>query len=201
MKKLDLVGQKFGRLTVVKTTGKDKQGNYVWLCQCDCGNITKVRGYILKIGNTKSCGCLRKDIMTKKFRTHGMAKTTEYKSWANMKNRCLNKNLDCYKYYGGRGIKVCDEWKNSFETFYKDMGDKPKGTNIDRIDNNGNYCKENCRWATRKEQMRNTRRNKMITYRKETMSLAEWAERLSINYPMLWQRLKRGWSIEKTFNN
>jgi len=193
----DLTGKKFGRLTATKIVGKSKSGNFNWLCKCDCGNIKEVIGSGLKNGHTKSCGCLRRLLSSKRNSTHGMSNNLEYKNWAKMKSRCLNKNIQGYKNWGGRGITVCDRWLNSFENFFEDMGKRPIGMSIDRIDNNGNYCKENCRWATRKEQMRNMRINKMLTYKGETKCLAEWSEKLDINYHTLSSRIRYGWSVDK----
>ena len=158
---MDLTGQTFGRLTVVEFSHKGKHGHSCWKCQCSCGNIIVVQYGNIKKGTTKSCGCLKKEFLTK----HGMAKTRFYKSWKSMKIRCLNKNREYYKYYGGRGITVCEEWldfnnfKNDMYESYlghvKDFGEKQ--TTLDRIDNNGNYCKENCKWSTYKEQIANQR--------------------------------------------
>jgi len=196
---IDLAGQKFSKLTVIKKMEKDKYGVYFWLCQCECGNVKKIRGSHLKSGYTKSCGCLQKEIVTKIAKTYGMAYNLEYKSWANMKQRCLNKHNSKYKDWGGRGIKVCKRWLK-FENFYKDMGDKPfKSYSIDRIDNSKGYFKENCRWATKKEQARNKRNNKMITYKGETFCLKEWSEKLNIKYSILQNRLNDKWDIKKLF--
>jgi len=200
----DITGQKFERLTVIKIAGKDKGRNYKWLCQCDCGNILKVVGNSLRMGRTKSCGCLQKKWAKKHGgfnKTHGMKDTIEYTTWLNMKSRCLNKNNKRYKDYGGRGITICKEWENSFETFYKDMGKRLNEMSIDRVDNNKGYSKENCRWATNKEQARNTRRNKMVAYKGENFCLKDWAKKLDIKYTTLWYRLKRGWSVKRAFTN
>jgi len=154
---LNLIGKKFGRLLVT-----EEMLNYFSLCKCECGKIKKIKSYSLIYGHTKSCGCLRKEItketQIKNSSTHGNAgrnRTKEYKAWVAMKERCLNPNATGYKYYGGRGITICDSWINYFENFLKDMGKGPRGYSLDRIDNDGNYCKENCRWATRKVQQNN----------------------------------------------
>ena len=198
MKVKSLIGKRFGRLTVLDIAGKDNQKKYFWLCKCDCGNIKKIRGSSLNFGSTKSCGCLWKEALLEngKKGTHHMTNTQEYNIWAIMKQRCLNKNNPKYKNYGGRGIKVCEEWLK-FDNFYKDMGERPEGKSIDRIDNEKGYFKENCRWATLKQQGRNKRNNRIITYKGKTMCLPEWAEALKITYSSLEHRLNRGWNLER----
>lgn len=152
MKKIDLTGQRFGRLVAIKEAGKDKWGGCLWDCLCDCGDKTIVGVSILKAGQTKSCGCLRKERLT----THNLSRTPTHRTWGSLVNRCNNSNNAAYNRYGGRGIKVCDEWLK-FENFYEDMGNRPDGLSIDRINNNKGYYKENCRWATPTEQARNQR--------------------------------------------
>lgn len=160
-KALELTGQKFGLLTVIKRKENDKWRNSQWLCQCDCGNIIKVGGANLKIGRTKSCGCLwNKSIMGTKSK-HGYSYSKIYQVWKNMKGRCLNPYSPLWKYYGSRGITVCERWVCSFENFLEDMGEQPEGLTLDRKDNNGNYEPSNCRWTTHTEQMRNSRQAKL----------------------------------------
>lgn len=197
---IDLTGQKFNRLRVIELSGKNKQSRYKWLCKCDCGNEVIVNGTHLSSKHTQSCGCFQKERASKTSIRHNMRFTSEYNIWCKMKERCYSKNSTGYKYWGGRGIKVCEEWENSFINFYKDMGDRPKEMSIDRIDNNKGYSKENCRWATRRQQARNTRRNRMLTYMGETKCLAEWAEKLNLKPATIFMRLRRGWNIEKAFN-
>ena len=149
--KLELAGQKFGRLTVIGEAGKDKRGNYLWECQCECGNTLVTIARPLRIGRTVSCGCYNKERSTK----HGMSNSPTYYSWSSMKTRCYNPTHDNYQHYGANGIIVCACWLNSFEAFLEDMGERPEGMTLDRIDREGNYEPGNCRWATEEQQKRN----------------------------------------------
>lgn len=162
MKRLDLIGRRFCRLVVKATAETEvKSKKTCWNCVCDCGKETIVRTGSLESGNTKSCGCLMMERILEAVSTHGMAYTKEYRCWQSIRDRCYNKSFANYKHYGGRGIKVCDRWLESFENFYEDMGDKPsKKHSIDRINNDGNYHPDNCRWATDYEQAINKRGNK-----------------------------------------
>ncbi len=184
-------GDKFNFLTAIRFDHRDKQSRQHWLFKCDCGIEKVICVSNVKSGGTISCSCLNGKTIT-----HGMEGTKTYKSWGAMKSRCLNKNNEHYKYYGGRGIIVCPKWLD-FENFYKDMGEKPENKTLDRIDNNKNYCKSNCKWSTREEQMNNTRYNRLLTYKNKTQTIAQWARELSINYGTIYSRLKRGWSVNK----
>jgi hypothetical protein len=191
----NLEGQIFGRLTVVSYAGKSNSKKSLWTCICECGNETTVMTFELTSTGTRSCGCLRKDVHT----THGKCTSQEYRSWSAMLQRCCNENSESFARYGGRGILVCERWQNSFENFLADMGCLPsKNHSIEREDNNGNYCIENCRWATRVEQARNTKRNRMLTHDGRTQCLAAWAEELGLHSRTLHNRIVRGkWSVER----
>lgn len=190
MLSVDLQGQRFGHLIVL--TSDRRRGRKAWLCQCECGNRTVVITADLNSGNIKGCGCL--------VRLHGMSKTRAHRTWRLMLTRCFNSHERSWKLYGGRGIKVCDRWKQSFLNFYGDMGDPPPGMSIDRINNDGNYEPENCRWATAKEQARNKSSSRLLSYGGKTQSMAAWAEERGIRLGTLHARLVRGWSVERAIN-
>lgn len=171
-KEFDITGKKFGNLTAVK-----KIDSKYWLFKCDCGKEKKIKKTNVVCGITKSCGCLWYKEVALGNKKHGMSKTRLYECWRDMRNRCYLKTRYDYKRYGGRGIVVCDEWKNKFEPFYDwaiNNGYKDYLT-IDRIDVNGNYCPENCRWATKKEQALNRRTTVFVEYNGEKHSLKDWA--------------------------
>ena len=156
--KVDLIGQTFGFLTVVEKSPRNDGDNITWVCKCHCGVIVTVSTSLLKTGHSRSCGCLQRSIIGNLNKTHGMSKTPTYISWKSMLTRCYNENILEYKDYGGRGIKVCDRWRYSFENFYIDMGTKPSSQHtLERDDVNKDYSPENCRWVTREIQSRNTR--------------------------------------------
>lgn len=152
-KAIALDGQKFNRLTVIRRSERRASTGILWECKCECGNIAIVDSYKLRTGSTKSCGCHNKEAIAAALYKHGhsSAKTSTYRSWKEMRQRCLNPNNDKWKWYGGRGIKISKSW-DSFEVFLDDMGERPIGKTIDRIDSDGDYCKENCKWSTPKEQ-------------------------------------------------
>ena len=182
-KTLDLTGQRFGKLSVLCKSGYHN-GKIMWRCVCDCGNETTVYGGSLRSGNTKSCGCINAK-QNPRYK-HGLSKTRLYHSWNAMMQRCNNPKDKRYANYGGRGISVCKEWQD-FMTFrdWALSNGYASDLSIDRIDVNGNYCPENCRWATRIEQANNTTRNHYVTYNGETHTVAEWARLLGIDQSSL----------------
>lgn len=198
-----IIGKRYDRLVVLTKADKSLLNTTfkgtMLVCQCDCGNEIITRFSSLNYGSSRSCGCLQKEsiIGNTMQRTHNMEFTPEYSTWGGMKSRCINEREKSYKYYGGRGIKVCDRWLNSFENFYADMGSKPTSQHsIDRIDVDGDYEPSNCRWATKIEQANNTRTNTFYTFENETLTMANWARKLSASYPIFVEYVKRT-SIEK----
>lgn len=180
-----------------KSRRKPRGFRYYILCRCVCGKEKPVPVDALKSGRSKSCGCQRKTT-----RTHGMSGSAEYRTWLRMKQRCYDKNATQYEYWGGRGIKVCGQWKHSFPQFFKDMGKKPGlRHSLERRDNSDDYHPGNCYWATPKQQSRNTRRNRLLTYNGLTLTLVEWSEKMSIGRTTITQRIDAcGWSVEKALS-
>ena len=208
--KKELIGKQFGEWTVLAFNGCDGK-NTTYLCRCSCGTERHLRKNVLIHGLSKSCGCKRGEhisVATKgkpkayavERDTYGEGKTRLHIIWDGMKKRCNCLTDKHYKWYGARGIKVCEEWSNSFQAFkswalnYGYMDD----LSIDRIDNDGNYEPSKCRWVTHQQQMCNTRRNRMITYNGETKCVSEWGKVLGMSPDTIYERLKHGWSIEKT---
>ncbi|HDY88064.1 MAG TPA: hypothetical protein ENH82_08135 [bacterium] len=196
--KHNLLNKTFGRFLVIRYQGKDKTSHHYWVCRCICGVEKGIAETSLKRGRSKSCGCLRKETTSKNRKTHGKAATPIYRVWQGIKRRCYCKKSLDYKYYGERNIYVCKQWKDSFETFYSDMGDIPfKGATIERKDNNGPYSPSNCKWATLKEQANNKRSNRMITINGKTKTLVQWRSIFNRNRHTFYDRIKLGWSEEK----
>jgi hypothetical protein len=196
-------GERFGMLTVIDRSHQDKRRLWWYACRCDCGKEISVRGYCLRDGKTKSCGCLRIEA-GKKTAKHGHLRegnrSSEYITWMAIKERCYNQNSPRYKYYGARGITVCDRWLESFANFLADIGPRPFGLSIDRIDNSKGYSPENCRWATPVQQARNKRNSILISHGGESMHVNDWAEKVSIPANILVARLRRGWSVDRVLS-
>jgi len=190
----DITGIKFGRLTPIKLAGANSTGA-VWLCSCECGNTKEVSFYNMRRGSVKSCGCLHRDTIT----THGKTGSRLYRVWRGMRQRCEDSNTKDYKRYGGRGISVCEEWKNDFEIFESWMlgngydVDAAKGKcTIDRIDADGNYSPENCRIVDVIDQGSNKKNNRVIEYNGETKTISEWARITGYSVQMIRHRLEIG---------
>lgn len=198
--RLDLSGQRFGRLTALSFCGAAR-GNSQWRCQCDCGSYCIVQLGNLRSGHTKSCGCDRSSATRNQFVTHGhttdRVATRTYKAWSHAKSRCNNPADHKYVDYGGRGISMCPQWMRSFEEFLSDMGGCPAGHTLDRVDTNGNYEPSNCRWATPAQQARNKRNNIWVEYNGTEMILKDFARLAEQNYGTLYSKLRRGQVIEK----
>jgi len=197
---LDLTGQRFGRLTVIKRCGTSKEGQKIYLCKCDCGNTKEVKSGNLKSGNVRSCGCLRKEttrrINKERNTRHGGCGTRLYGIWFDMRQRCNWEKSINWANYGGRGIKVCDEWQVDFVPFrdwalangYRD------DLTLDRIDVDGNYCPDNCRWADLDEQNNNKRTCVYVTIDGVTKTVTEWCKETGVNRKTAFNRIKRGWN-------
>jgi hypothetical protein len=188
-------GQLFGRLTTIIAVKIRSSKELCWNCRCSCGEFYTVRQSALRSGATKSCGCYNDEIRRKEKHhlTHGLAGTPVYHAWQTMTARCLNKKKWNYKNYGGRGIKVCDRWLR-FENFLEDMGEKPSSKHsLDRIDNNGDYCKANCRWATLDIQAQNKRRTIWV----DGFALKTYCRMHNIRYLAVYYRLKQGMELQK----
>ena len=204
----DITGQRFGRLTALRKHhsewNKEKRiSRNFWVFKCDCGKEKIIDKYSVLKGKTTSCGCFANEQRIKKNTKHGLFNTEKrlYGCWQDMKNRCYNKNRKKYEIYGARGITVCDEWKNNFKCFYdwaKSNGYSDNLT-LDRIDVNGNYCPENCRWATAKEQANNTRANHKITINGITKNLCEWLDLYKISSSSYQYRKRKGLTDKKIF--
>lgn len=201
---------KFGRLSVISRGTDMIQGSrrkVRWICRCDCGSKGLFDASNLRTGNTASCGCLQIELQTAKVYRHGHAKrfdgrqSPEYMVWSNMRRRCYDPKNAAFKNYGGRGITVCPEWKEDFAVFIADMGERPKDTTLDRIDNNGNYEPGNCRWATHLQQARNSRKNRRIVAFGHVKTLSEWAEITGMKRESIAERLNAGKSPEFVFRD
>ncbi len=197
-KRIDLTGQRFGRLQVVGPLEGDQ-----WLCVCDCGEERKVLGVNLRSGRSTSCRCNQRKVAAQLQYKHGEGKrgeqSSEYRVWMGMISRCENPNEACYPRYGGRGIRICPEWRSSYVVFLRDVGRRPTPQHtLERIDNAGNYEPKNVRWATKSEQARNRRSTRLVTYKGKKMSLIEAAEQAGVPYKRLWESMgKYGLTLEE----
>lgn len=194
-KRIEMIGKKFGKLTVIEESSIRKNGAICWICRCDCGNITEpIRSHNLRYGDTTSCGCIHKEITSKRSTVHGLRKTKLYSIWTNMKRRCNDINASRYERYGGRGITVCEEWKNDFRAFYDwamSNGYSEELT-IDRIDVNGNYEPLNCRWVDMKTQQSNRSDNVKVEYNGSLITIARLSELCGIKQATLYKRFHKG---------
>lgn len=198
-KLIDLTGKKLGYLLVIKRLPVKNRRTY-WECKCECGKIITKRFDNVRVHSDASCGCIGKLKSILAATKHNDCNTTEYNTYKGIKRRCFNKKYRGYLNYGARGITMSKEWADSYKTFLSDMGRKPSPHHeIERIDNNGNYCKENCRWATRKEQCNNTRANRKITINGVTKNFSEWLCHYNLLDSTVRARLHRGWDIIKSF--
>jgi len=199
----DITGQRFGRLVVVGPTENRERRSVVWKCDCDCGQVAMSIATHLRNGKTQSCGCLAREVLADRNRKRTKAEedrresSTSYWPWRSMRQRCRDPKSKAYRYYGGRGITVCQRWDESFENFVEDMGPRPSlQHSIDRIDVNGNYEPNNCRWATIGEQSVNRRNTVRITAFGATKCLTEWSEETGVNRATIRARLRKGWDPE-----
>lgn len=196
-----LDGQRFGRLLVLRREYRERDGAAGWLCLCDCGRTHFAHTTRLTDGGTRSCGCLSRETARRTHWKHGRSNTHEWYCWNGMRKRCFKPAETGYHNYGGRGIGVCERWE-TFENFLADMGEAPTPAHsIDRKDVNGDYCPENCRWATPLEQGRNRRINRMVTYQGRTQCVSAWAEELNIGKETLGNRIRRGWPLERAMGS
>jgi hypothetical protein len=196
---VDKTGRRYGRLTVIgQAPRKLGRTTAMWLCLCDCGTQKVLEsGRLNEKRGTKSCGCLSPDSSRKRMTTHGGTYTGAYKSWIAMRRRCYEETFVDYDLYGARGIRVCDKWRNDFAAFFADMGHRPDGGTIERIDPEGNYAPDNCRWADLKEQARNRRVARRVLYRGQSIHIADFAESLGVPYWRVLGRIRRGWTPER----
>lgn len=194
--KLNMLGQRSGRLLVVEAS-LSVRGHAMWRCLCDCGNYVDKKGSALGRGDSTSCGCLTTEKRSDNAKTHGLSQTKTYWIWHNMKHRCADSDHPSWSNYGGRGITVCDRWLESVNNFIEDMGERPTGKTLDRIDGDKGYYKENCQWITHKQNCNKKRNTPLIFFKGESLTVSGWAEKLGIKQTTLNMRLKSyKWSVE-----
>lgn len=196
MKRRDLTGNRYGRLVVIGPGPKTVSGRTAWRCLCDCGQEASIALSALHGGLTKSCGCFRREHSKSMNQSHGRSQTSEYHVWAGVVQRCNNPKNQAFHNYGGRGIRVCEQWA-TFEGFYADMG-ASNGLTLERMNNDGNYEPANCKWATRKEQNSNRRDNVFLEHAGLRLTLTQWSEKMHIALGTIQKRLKLGWSTRDT---
>lgn len=200
MNLLNLAGKRFGRLTALSLSENRPCKKTAWNCTCLCGNHVTVLSNNLIRGLTSSCGCLQSELSSKRQLSHGHTQnriSPEYRAWYHMIERCYNPKDSAFKYYGGRGITVCASWRQKFENFLMDLGLRPAGMSLDRKEVNGNYDPGNCRWATKEEQVNNTRRNLFLTVNGVTLTAAQWGRKMGISSKVISRRIACGWSHDR----
>lgn len=197
---IDLTGQRFGRLVVVERA-QNIGARTAWLCKCQCGNEHIALGGNLRQGNATSCGCYHREIASKVNTKHQKSRDKNYIEWSGIKTRCYNEMFDQYINYGGRGITMCDRWRESFEAFYEDVSKLPhfgeKGYSLNRIDNDGNYEPNNVEWSDKIVQANNKRNNRLLTYNGKTQTMAQWSKDKKIPSSVIFKRLSLGWSVDE----
>ncbi len=199
----DLTGQRYGRLVVMQMIerGERPENNHIMRFQCDCGNIVDRKIKVVRSGHSQSCGCIARECLIARNQVHGLSHTKrrEYRSWKDMRSRCRNPNDSDYSDYGGRGITICEQWSD-FAVFFADMGDRPQGSTLDRINVNGNYEPANCRWADHKVQANNKRSNHLIEFNGETKTLQAWCDQFGLEPSKVRYRLRVGYSPEEALS-
>lgn len=198
----DHTGQTFGRLTAMELVERRLDRNHVWRFQCSCGRTHLAGIRAVQSGNTSSCGCIHKEQLADRNSTHGLSKRhpSEYRIWKNMRGRCNSPTNNSYADYGGRGIKVDGRW-DDFGAFMQDMGERPDGCSLDRVDVNGDYGPHNCRWATDKEQANNKRSSRVLEINGETRTLQQWCDHFKVGRKTVVYRLSQGWTVEQAFSS
>ena len=196
--RIDLTGRRFGRLTVTGIDHRDDRGRLFWAAVCDCGKTTVCNGELFRNGKTRSCGCLRSETCATLSRTHGQSATPEYGIWTRMVQRCHNPAAHQYHDYGGRGITVCVQWRESFETFIAEVGPRPTPKHtIDRIDNDRGYEPGNVQWSTRIAQANNKRNNRLVEFHGRSQTIPAWSRETGLRAGLIFERLRDGWPVEK----
>lgn len=196
-KLIDRTGHIYGRFIVLSLDASNQKKDARWICRCECGTIKSILAMTLSRGDSKSCGCLLKELASIRATTHGQTKSMEHRSWDSMRQRCNNSKHHAFTNYGGRGIKICERW-SIFENFLEDMGPRRSlKYSLDRINNDGNYEPENCRWATEAEQKLNRSDSHIIEFNGVKKNLCTWAKENGISFSALSQRLKAGWDFER----